>query len=115
MADPTPEDHIEELAREIHVLGESPSYWPVRQQFSAAGRWRVYFNRHGAAPMVWCVAPESGGFEIAVRHVVITATTETIYHPKGTPDDEDGRPSAWICAHGMLTVFLDGNARIEAT
>jgi hypothetical protein len=68
------------------------------------GRWRIYFNRHGAAGMPWCVAPDAGGWELAVGAVMLTVTAETIYRPKATPDDEDGRPSAWIAVDGKLTV-----------
>lgn len=75
----------------------------------SVGAFRVYFNRHGAAPLVWCVAPESGAWELAVRSCTITVPLVTVYRPKSTPDDEDGRPSAWIAATGAL--WLDENGR----
>lgn len=76
--------------------------------------WRVYFNRHGAAERPWCVAPDAGGWEIAVRSVGIATVAETVYRPKATPDDEDGRPSAWIAVDGYLTVLASGHATIGA-
>jgi hypothetical protein len=80
--------------------------------FSATGRWRVYFNRHGAAPLVWCVAPDEGGWELAVPRVLILTFASTVYQPKATPDDEDGRPSAWFVVDGTLEVMASGLARI---
>ena len=83
------------------------------------GKLRVYFNRLGAAPMMRCVSPEFKGpdglWEIAVRSVAIGpgVQSETIWRPKETPDDEDGRPSGWIAAEGRLSVFPDGTARID--
>lgn len=74
-----------------------------------AGRFRVHFNHHGAAPLVWCVATDS--WELAVREVAIDAPVATIYKPKATPDHEDGRPSAWLEVDGTLVV-VDGVARI---
>lgn len=74
------------------------------------GRMKVHFNRHGAAPLVWCVAAE--GWEMAVSHVVVNAPMRTVYEPKETPDDEDGRPSAWLEVCG--TLHVNGSvARIE--
>lgn len=80
--------------------------------FTATGRWRVYFNKHGAAELPWCVAPDAGGWELAVAAVGIAAPAETVYRPKPTPDDEDGRPSAWIAIDGVLTVTRSGHASI---
>ena len=68
----------------------------------ATGTFRVYFNRHGAAPLVWCVATDD--FEIAVPAVFINAPISTVYRPKATPDDEDGKPSAWLEVSGTLTI-----------
>lgn len=83
------------------------------------GKLRVYFNRLGAAPMMWCVSPEFRGpdglWEIAVRSVSLGpgVRSETVWHPKETPDDEDGRPSGWIATEGRLTIHDDGTAAIE--
>lgn len=82
------------------------------QAFAATGRWRVYFNRHGAADRPWCIAPDAGGWEVAVESVGISAVAETVYHPKVVPDDEDGHPSAWIAIDGYLTVHDSGHASI---
>lgn len=68
----------------------------------ATGKFRVYFNRHGAAPLVWCVAAD--GWELAVAVVAIDALVVTTYQPKPTPDDEDGKPSAWLEVEGELEV-----------
>lgn len=67
-----------------------------------AGVFRVYFNRHGAAPLVWCVATEH--WELAVAAVDIRAPVRTVYVAKATPDHEDGKPSAWLEVAGTLTI-----------
>ena len=69
---------------------------------TATGRFRLHFNRHGAAPLVWCVATD--GWELAVSSVVVMAPLRTVYRPKETPDDDDGKPSAWLEVDGVLTV-----------
>jgi hypothetical protein len=68
------------------------------------GAWRLYFNRHGAVGLPWCVAPDSGGWELAVSGIDVQVPSETVFAPKATPDDEDGRPSAWIACAGRLTI-----------
>lgn len=88
-----------------------PPAWRV--YFTATGRWRVYFNKHSAAGLPWCVAPDEGGWELAVAAVAIGIEAETRYQPKATPDDEDGRPSAWLAVDGKLTV-VGGRASIGA-
>lgn len=107
-----PETAIADMARKIHATGGTPSALPIGQSFALTGRWRVYFNRHGAAGRPWCIAPEVGGWEVAVSSVGISTVAETVYHPKATPDDEDGRPSAWIAVDGHLTVHVTGHASI---
>jgi len=81
-----------------------------------SGEVRIYFNRPSADPMVWCVSPATGAWEIAVQSVTITggAAASTVYHPKETPDDEDGRPSAWLATTGHLRIFADGTATVTA-
>lgn len=78
------------------------------------GPLRVYFNRLSAEPMMWCVSPEDGLWEIAVRRVSLEggAAAVTVWRPKETPDDEDGRPSAWLATHGHLRIYADGTATI---
>lgn len=76
------------------------------------GKFRVYFNRHGAEPLMWCVAPDAGGWEIAVRDVQLATIAETVYRKKETADEDDGRPSAWIAIEGVLTVNPAGFATI---
>lgn len=97
--------NYERLVEEVYAHAAS---------FSLAGKWRVYFNRLGAEPMVWCIAPEEGGWEIAVRDVQLNASAQTVYCKKATPDEDDGRPSAWIAIEGVLTVALSGVAAIGA-
>lgn len=74
------------------------------------GRMRLHFNRHGAAPLVWCVATDD--WEIAVKSIAIEGVTvASVYRIKDRPDDEDGKPSAWFEVEG--TVEVDGgNATI---
>ena len=69
------------------------------------GKWRVYFNREGAHPLMWCISPENGEWELAVPQVRIEAACATVYKAKPTPDAEDGKPSAWIAVEGQLTVL----------
>lgn len=88
----------------------------MRGALHGSGVWRVYFNRSGAFPLVWCIAPEvgdAGGCEIAVASVEIAARAETVYELKGTPNHEDGRPSAWFRVAGRLSISPSGHARIE--
>lgn len=92
----------------------APAPLPAGQSFAVIGRWRVYFNRHGAVGRPWCIAPEVGGWEVAVSSVGISTVAETVYRAKATPDDEDGRPSAWIAVDGYLTVHASGHASIGA-
>jgi hypothetical protein len=72
------------------------------------GRMRIYFNRHQAAPLVWCVACVEGdswiGWELAVSEVHITGLTKTVYRPKEVADEVDGHPSAWLEVEGILRV-----------
>lgn len=86
---------------------------PVMQY---TGALRIYFNHLSAEPMMWCVSPEEGLWEIAVRMVSIGSdvTAWTVWKPKETPDDEDGRPSAWLAASGNLRIFADGTATVSA-
>lgn len=56
---------------------------------------RLHFNRHGAAPLVWSIS--TGEFEVSVKSFRVHGVAiETVYAPKATPDDEDGKPSAWL-------------------
>lgn len=74
------------------------------------GTFRLHFNRHGAAPLVWCVATDD--WELAVRELHVDAPMRSVYRPKATADDDDGRPSAWLEVTGVLS--LDGGvARIR--
>jgi hypothetical protein len=66
------------------------------------GKFRIHFNRHGAAPLVWCVATD--GWELAVSEVRWSTPARTVYRAKSTPDDEDGKPSAWLETSGTLRV-----------
>lgn len=102
---------IASLSERLPVQPPPPAL-PIGQSFALAGRWRVYFNRHGAVGRPWCVAPDAGGWELAVASIGISAVAETVYQPKTTPDDEDGRPSAWISVDGYLTVHDSGHASI---
>jgi hypothetical protein len=101
------EQQIAGLARKIHASGVTPSSLAIGQSFAMYGRWRVYFNRHQAAPLVWCVA--SDHFEFAVADLVIEVPVRTVYQPKAMPDDEDGKPSAWLEFEG--TLLIDANSR----
>lgn len=71
---------------------------------STIGRFRLYFNRHGAAPLLWCVSPVDAAWEIAVASVTIHTRCWTVYRPKETADEDDGRPSAWIECEGQLLI-----------
>ena len=90
------------------------------------GVFRISFNRHGAAPLVWSVAPLDGNgnpiMDIAVRAIGLDRVkVATMYAPKATSDDEDGQPSAYLVAAGTLTVdesgvaLLTGPAHVPCT
>lgn len=57
---------------------------------------RLHFNRHGAAPLVWCISDAKGAWELAVAGFFTSVRLETVYAPKAMPDDEDGKPSAFL-------------------
>lgn len=87
--------------------------------WSVTGRFRLSFNRAGAAPLVWSVALlddlDGPVWDLAVRNLGITGCqVVTVYAPKPTPDDEDGHPSAYLVTRGRLTVDETGVALIEA-
>ena len=90
-----------------------------RESFSIAGTFRIHFNRHSAAPLVWSIAlvNHAGGdhpaahWEITVAELTVTTMMRTVYAPKATPDSEDGKPSAWLEVDGVLTV-VGGEATI---
>lgn len=69
---------------------------------TCTGTFRLHFNRHAAAPLVWSVATD--GWELNVSEVRCLAPVLTVYRPKATADDEDGKPSAWMVVSGVLTV-----------
>lgn len=77
------------------------------------GPMRLYFNRHGAAPLVWCVAAD--GWELAVTRLDVRVPILSCYAPKATADDDDGKPSAWFAVDGVLVVQSDGRAIIKRT
>lgn len=110
----TPDSQLRDLAAAIAETGSQPDSMPIRQAITVTGPWRVYFHRLNPDGLPWCVSPDAGGWEIAVRHVDILVRCETIHRPKAKPDDEDGRPSAWIAAEGLLTINEHGTATIAA-
>lgn len=101
-----PEQLIEVVALSLALGIDEVHGVPPVPRFT--GRFRVYFNHHAAAPLMWCVATDA--WELAVRAVAIDAPITTVYKPKATPDHEDGRPSAWLEVDGVLVV-VDGEAR----
>lgn len=74
------------------------------------GEFRIHFNRHQAAPLVWTIATDD--WEIAVAQLEITSTVWSVYFPKSLPDDEDGHPSAWLATRGRLVIAAGGRALI---
>lgn len=64
------------------------------------GHMKLHFNRHNAAPLVWCVSTDE--WEIAVGGVVCAAPMTSVYAPKAEADEDDGRPSAWFDVYGRL-------------
>lgn len=97
---------LRELGRAIHAVGGMPSSLPIGRSFTIIGSWRVYFNQHAAAPLVWCVAPADGSWEIAVSMVQLDIRAATIHRPGGP------EPRAWIAVDGQLTVSITGLASI---
>lgn len=76
------------------------------------GKFRCYYNRHGAAPLMFCIAPVVGAWEIAIQTVDIKVPSRLVYRAKATDDDDDGKPSAWVECEGELEVFESGYARV---
>lgn len=73
---------------------------------------RLHFNRHGAAPLVWCVTIlDKAGvprLEIATRgFYVLGVPIQTVYRPKATADDDDGIPSAWLAPATSGPVLIE--------
>jgi len=66
------------------------------------GTFRLHYNRHGAAPLIWCVTTDDWELAISEFHVHVPLTS--VYRPKATADDDDGKPSAWLEATGTLEV-----------
>lgn len=81
--------------------------------FDFRGSVRLHFNRHGAAPLVWCLSTPT--CEIAVKGFTTGVPVVTVYAPKATLDDEDGKPSAWLepVAQKVHVRVIDGWAFIE--
>lgn len=67
------------------------------------GPMRVHFNRHSAKPLVWCVSTDH--WELAVSAIAIRTEVRSVYRPKDTSDEEDGKPSAWFELDGTLEVI----------
>lgn len=83
---------------------------------SPSRTYRVYFNRAGAAPLMWCVSPVNNfgaAWELCVQSVLIHVPSSTQYVPKATADEDDGLPSAWVEATGSLYVDERGHAVIR--
>lgn len=76
------------------------------------GQMRCHWNRHGAAPFHWCISV-ADAWEIAVRTIIIRCESRAVFEPKSTPDDEDGKPSAWFTCFGRLIVDEMGIATID--
>jgi hypothetical protein len=75
-------------------------------------QWRIYFNRHGAAPLMWCVSDVHGTFEICVPRVHIDVPSWFVYRAKESADDDDGRPSGWVECEGVLELSDNGSVCI---
>lgn len=76
------------------------------------GQMRLHFNRHGAAPLVWCVS--TAEWEIAVSHILCLVPLRSVYAPKPTADEDDGKPSAWFEVEGRLRI-IGSTASIQPT
>lgn len=97
-----------------------------------SGKFRIHFNRYSAAPLVWSIAKvvsatqtvhdAFGGtrlrvvdevqWELTVSSIEILGKMSTFFDPgKTTPDDEDGKPRAWLEVEGHLYVD-EGHATI---
>lgn len=90
----------------------------AKTALSGVGRFRVYYNREGAYPQVWCVSPTEGTcysgvrWEIAVCQVTLFVPASAVFVPKDTDDRDDGKPSAWFEVFGRLSIDDDGNATV---
>lgn len=83
-----------------------------------AGKFKIYFANHNVAPLVWCLqllgASDEPTWEIAVSTIGLDGVRGlTVYAPKPTPDHEDGKPSAFLLAEGILSVDESGVALLR--
>lgn len=88
------------------------------RQVRLTGLFRLSYNRAGAAPLIWSIAPlDKDGVpivDIAVAGFSIDgARVASVYQPKATPDDEDGKPSAYLVVEGTLTIDASGVGAIR--
>ncbi len=81
--------------------------------FELTGDFRVYFNRHGAEPRMWCLASEDALWELAVVSVEMMNPCVTVFVKKETNDEDDEKPSAWISVHGTAFVYPSGQVVIR--
>jgi hypothetical protein len=91
-----------EKRRESPPARQGAAATTARQSFALAGTFRIYFNRHQAAPLVWCIATDT--FELAVAGWISEVPVHSVYINKEVPDHEDGKPSAWLEVTGVLLV-----------
>lgn len=91
------------------LVGSSP---PLDVCATFVGKFLLHFNRHGAAPRVWSIdiieqrgGADFEGAEINVSEIVWFTPTRTVYRAKATPDDEGGKPSAWLETEGTLRIY----------
>ena len=78
---------------------------------TASGTVRLHFNRAAAAPIVWSVSTHEWSLDVSA--IVVRGLMRSVYKPKDTADEDDGKPSAWFEVTGLLVV-RDGVAVIEA-
>lgn len=78
------------------------------------GAFAAYFNHHGAAPLVWCIAMPNE-FELAVKTITFEGVdVVTQYERQERRADHLGPPSAWLTGRGEIVV-LNGHAVITPT
>ncbi len=80
---------------------------------STSQTWRVYFNRHNAAPLVWSVSNFDGSFEMSVQDVQLMVPSFFVYKKKEVRDEDDGKPSGWSQCVGVLSVDCKGFVTIS--
>lgn len=76
------------------------------------GWMRLHWNK-GETERPWCISLESG-WQLEVKTLSTNGVLCTwVLIEKPIPDEDDGKPRAWVDTYGVLNVDCQGHAVIE--